>query len=74
VVIFLLTVNGLNAQVKLTEENWTLPTYQVMPAEKAPMFYSGGSFQGARRIIYPYALNDVISHVRAQQAWKALIL
>ena len=58
----------------MSEEWWTLPTYKVMPGEKAPMFYSGGSFQGARRVIYPYQLNDVISHDREDQAWKALML
>ena len=65
---------SLFSQVKMSEESWTLPTYNVMPGEKAPMFYSGGSFQGARRTIYPYALNDVISHERVEQAWKALML
>lgn len=62
------------SQVEMKEEFWTLPTYKVMPPEKAPMFYSGGSFQGARRVIYPYALNDVISHERVMQDWKALTL
>ena len=62
------------AQVIMSEEMWTLPTYKVEPAEKAPMFYSGGNFQGARRVIYPYALNDVISNKKADQAWKALTL
>ena len=74
VLIFVLSCGSLIAQVKMYEENWTLPTYKVMPGEKAPMFYSGGSFQGARRVIYPYALNDVISHEREEQSWKALML
>lgn len=72
--IFVLTYGSSFAQVKMSEEVWTLPTYKVMPSEQAPMFYSGGNFQGARRIIYPYALNDVISTERVQQDWKALIL
>ena len=56
--------------VKFTEEMWTLPTYKVEPAEKAPMFYTGGSFQGARRVVYPYALNDVISNQKVEKDWK----
>ncbi|NQU54569.1 MAG: DUF5107 domain-containing protein, partial [Bacteroidetes bacterium] len=60
--------------VKLSEESWTLPTYKVEPGEKAPIFYTGESFQGARKVIYPYALNDVISNEKVEQAWKALIL
>lgn len=72
--IFVLTYGSSFAQVKMSEEVWTLPTYKVMPSEQAPMFYSGGNFQGARRIIYPYALNDVISTERVEQDWKALML
>jgi hypothetical protein len=72
--LFLFAEAEVFPQVKMTEEMWILPTYKVMPSEKAPMFYSGGSFQGARRIIYPYALNDVISNEKVKQAWKALIL
>jgi tetratricopeptide (TPR) repeat protein len=61
-------------EVKISEEMWTLPTYKVEPAEKAPMFYTGGSFQGARRVVYPYALNDVISNEKIEKDWKALTL
>lgn len=71
---FIISLSFSISQVNMSEESWTLPTYKVMPAEKAPMFYSGGSFQGARRIIYPYALIDVISHERVEQDWKALML
>lgn len=74
ILIIFMSCGNLFSQVEMSEERWTLPTYKVMPSEKAPMFYSGGSFQGARRIIYPYALNDVISHERVNQDWKALVL
>ena len=74
VLFFLISGTNLYAQVKMSEEMWTLPTYRVMPPEKAPMFYSGGNYQGARQVIYPYALNDVISHERQEIAWKALLL
>ena len=74
-ILFTLFFSGtLFAQVKLSEESWTLPTFKVEPAEKAPMFYTGESFQGARKVIYPYALNDVISNIKKQHAWKTLIL
>jgi len=62
IILFILFIGGgLFAQVKISEESWTLPTYKVKLAEKAPIFYTGESFQGARRVIYPYALNDIIS-------------
>ncbi|MFY0652570.1 MAG: DUF5107 domain-containing protein [Cyclobacteriaceae bacterium] len=76
--IIVLTVFALShtslAQVKMTEEAWTLPTYEVDRGEKAPMFFSNQSFQGARRVIYPYAMNDVISHEKVMKDWKALKL
>lgn len=73
---FLLLTSCLSSlgQVKISEEQWILPTYKVEQAEKAPIFYTGESFQGARKVIYPYALNDVISKEMEMQSWKALML
>lgn len=65
---------NLLAQVKMTEEMWTLPTYKVEAAEKAPFFFTGENYQGARKVIYPYALNDVISNTKETQEWKTLKL
>lgn len=62
------------SEVKMTEESVALPTYKVEPAEKAPIFFTGASFQGARRVIYPYAQNDVISDKKVNQEWKFLTL
>ncbi|WP_242083363.1 DUF5107 domain-containing protein [Aestuariivivens sediminis] len=61
-------------KVKMTEEMWELPTYKVEASEKAPYFYTGENYQGARKVIYPYALNDVISKTKEMQAWKTLKL
>jgi hypothetical protein len=58
----------------MSEEKWILPTYMVEPPDKNPMFFRGESYQGASRIIYPYALNDMISNERTEKAWKTLIL
>lgn len=65
---------GLLAQVKISEESWELPTYMVEAAEKAPIFFTGENYQGARKVIYPYALNDVISKEKEMHAWKTLKL
>ncbi len=74
-IFFTLIMGGsLFAQVKMSEESWILPTYKVEPAEKAPIFYTGGNYQGARQVIYPYALNDVISNQKVDHPWKALML
>lgn len=74
--VFLMCLIGANllAQVKMTEEMWPLPTYEVEPAEKAPYFFTGENYQGARKVIYPYALNDVISNTKETQEWQTLTL
>lgn len=77
VAIFLFDIlisNALFAQVKISEQQWVLPTYNVMPPDKNPMFFKGESYQGASKVIYPYALNDMISNEKSDKAWKALIL
>lgn len=65
---------SLFGQVKLSEQKWILPTYKVSPPDKNPMFFKGESYQGASKIIYPYALNDMISNEKEDHAWKTLIL
>jgi len=60
----ILISNTLFAQVKISEENWVLPTYPVEPPDKNPMFFKGESYQGVSKAIYPYALNDMISNSR----------
>jgi len=72
--MFLFFVKSISAQVTMTEELWTLPTYEIMPAEKTPMFFTNKKFQGAQRVIYPYAANDVISSKKIDKDWKALVL
>ena len=65
---------SVSGQVKISEESWVLPTYPVNPPDKNPMFFKGESYQGASKVIYPYALNDMISNEKTEKAWKALIL
>ncbi len=62
------------AQVKLTSFDWMLPTYEVAPPDRNPMFFKGESYQGASKVIYPYAMNDVITDRRTEKPWKALKL
>jgi tetratricopeptide (TPR) repeat protein len=73
---FILPYNceSLTAQVKISEQEWILPTYLVSPPDKNPIFFKGESYQGASKYIYPYKLNDVISNEKTNQVWKALIL
>jgi hypothetical protein len=72
--LILFTGGNLFSQVKISEEQWIIPTYKVEPPEKAPMFFTNGSYQGASQYIYPLAKNDVIPDKKADQPWKAVIL
>ena len=64
----------LQAQVKISEQDWVFPTYSVAPPDKNPMFFKGESYQGASKYIYPYGMNDVISDEKADKAWKTVTL
>lgn len=76
ILLFILSLfqHSLTAQVKVSEEVMIIPTYQVAPPDKNPMFFKGESYQGASKIIYPYRMNDVIANEKKDQNWKALIL
>jgi tetratricopeptide (TPR) repeat protein len=73
-ILLLLISTNLLAQVKVTEQEWTIPTYPVRPPDKNPMFFRGESYQGASKYIYPYGMNDAISNEKSDHAWKAVIL
>lgn len=60
--------------VRIWEEPLTLPTYRVDPPDPSPMFYTGASYQGAQKRIYPYPLIDRITGVRGEGTWKSLNL
>ncbi len=70
----LLASENLLAQVKISEEEWIIPTYKVNAPDKNPMFFKGESYQGASKYIYPYSMNDAISNQKEDHGWKALIL
>jgi tetratricopeptide (TPR) repeat protein len=73
-IMSLILSSSLFAQVKISEQDWVIPTYQVAPPDKNPMFFKGESYQGASRYIYPYAMNDVISDDKTDKAWKTVTL
>ncbi len=63
-----------SSQVKIWEEDLTLPTYKVEEANKNPMFYVPANYQGAQKVIYPYALNDGITAQKGDQTYKAVYI
>jgi tetratricopeptide (TPR) repeat protein len=73
-VLFILLVSSLTGQVRVTKQDWLLPTYSVAPPDRNPMFFKGESYQGASKYIYPYGMNDVISDEKTERAWKTVTL
>ena len=60
--------------VKLTEETMVLPSYEVGPPEPNPIFYTQESYQGAQKRVYPYPMQDNLTHARTNRSYKALKL
>ena len=60
--------------VKLYEAPLVIPTYEVGPPQKNPIFYSGRSYQGAKGPVYPYPLYDTLTDVRKDKTYKAVYL
>lgn len=61
-------------KVLLEEKPITLPTYPVVPSEKAPIFFRNEAYQGASRHYYPLKLNDQYTHERIEKPWNFVIL
>lgn len=60
--------------VRAWEEALVISTYQLGPPDPNPMFYTHESYQGAQKRIYPYALQDHLTHVKSDQTYQALYL
>ena len=82
IVCFVLLLNGpvglLFGQdaeaVRVWEESLTLPTYKVHPPDRNPMFQRPLSYQGAKKVIYPYPLLDNLSNIREELTYDAVYL
>ena len=60
--------------VKVWEDVLVLPTYVVEKPETNPMFFRHQSYQGASRVIYPYALQDQMTNQKVNKKYRALYL
>ncbi len=61
-------------QVKIWEEDLTLPTYPVGQAEKNPIFYGARRYQGAQGRVYPYEFLDSLSDRSVPKTYRAVYL
>jgi tetratricopeptide (TPR) repeat protein len=67
-------LHAIESTVKISEEQVVIPTYLVGEPERYPMFYTHESYQGAQKRIYPYALQDHLTHERAEKTYTMLTL
>lgn len=56
-----------NAQVTVTEETITLPTYKIEDPNVMPRYYEGKTHQGVQRRIYPYPMDDNLTTEKENQ-------
>ncbi len=69
ITLYLLSAGSLVfGQVKVWEEKLTMPTWQIGPPEKHPVFSDGG------RDIYPYFLQETLTNKKADKAYTAVYL
>ncbi|HPG41793.1 MAG TPA: DUF5107 domain-containing protein [bacterium] len=75
IIILLLCLTGtLPAQVTVTEDSLTLPTYIADPPNPMPRFYEGRSHQGVQRHIYPYPYNDNLTRNKQDKKYNMITL
>ncbi len=63
-----------SAAVVACEEPLVIADLSTGPPERNPIFYSHESYQGAEKRVYPYALQDQLTHTRADKTYTSLRL
>ena len=61
-------------QVRVWEEEVTIPTYGVGKPEKNPIFSEKRVYQGSSGRVYPYPVIEKIEDTKKDVAWKAVFL
>ena len=63
---------SINAQVTVTNETISLPTYKIGKPNVMPRFYEGKWHQGVQRRMYPYPMDDQLSTQRENMDYNIL--
>ncbi len=61
-------------KVKVWREDIVIPTYEIGPAEKNPMFLEKRVYQGSSGVVYPYPVIEKISDAPIDKTYNALWL
>ncbi len=60
--------------VKAWKETVLIPTYEIGPAEKNPVFLEKRVYQGSSGAVYPYPVVESISNEKTDKPWHAVYL
>lgn len=64
----------LHNSVKVWEADYIIPTYQVFPAEKSPLFIEKRAYQGSTGKVYPLPVTEKISDTPEDVSYRAVFL
>lgn len=62
------------SQVRVTEVDSKIPTYEVEAADPNPIFYNGRRYQGAQGRVYPYPLFHNLSTRMVDRVYREIII
>ena len=68
----LLISSFASAQLKVTEELVSIPTYKNDLPNPMPRFYEGKSHQGVQRRVYPYPMDDNLTNNKSDQSYHMI--
>ena len=74
ILLFFHTIAFGQSQVTIEAKPIVIPTYQVEPPDKNPIFYTGRNYQGAQGHIYPHPMYDVLTDIKKDKAYNGLFL
>lgn len=60
--------------VTVKEVDTVIPTYQVGPPDRNPLFYTGRTYQGAKGYIYPSPMYDTLTGRKMDKSYKLVCL
>ena len=77
-ILMLISLFAISVQAEPKAKIWSeplvIPTYEVGPAMKLPMFYEGRGYQGAQGVVYPYPWVDALTDNKVNTSYKAIYL
>ncbi len=65
---------AVSAQVTITEAPVVIPTYLAGPPDPNPFFYTGRTYQGAKGMVYPYAMQDNLTDNKVDKTYTQVCL